>query len=124
MLYKIYISREASLVYVHAMQIFPVHIGVCSLPTHQLLLFPYSRFWSKRTEVKKVLNVNKCLELLAWNCNKCLELLYFVKYDLLTEYLTLFSWYALPINQCFDSKEFERCEIWTMFTSACGSPLL
>ena len=30
MLYKIYISSEASLTYVHAMQIFPVHIGVCT----------------------------------------------------------------------------------------------
>ena len=45
------------------------------------------------------------------------EFLYFVKYNGLTEYLTLFSWFALLVNQCFDSKEFERCEIWTMFAS-------
>ena len=46
-----------------------------------------------------------------------LELLCFVKYDVPTEYLTLFSWFALLVNQCFDSKELERCEIWTMFIS-------
>ena len=37
--------------------------------------------------------------------------------DVPTEYLTLFSWFALLVNQCFDSKEFERCEIGTIFTS-------
>ena len=36
MLYKIYISSEASLKNVHAMQILPVHIGDCNLPTRQL----------------------------------------------------------------------------------------
>ena len=46
-----------------------------------------------------------------------LELLCFVKYDVPTEYLTLFSWFAMLVNQCFNSKEFERCKIWTMFTS-------
>ena len=46
-----------------------------------------------------------------------LGLLCFVKYDVPTEYLTLFNWFALLVNQCFDSKEFERCEIWIMFTS-------
>ena len=45
MISKIYISSEASLTYVHAMQKYPVHIGVCNLPTHALLLFPYSLFW-------------------------------------------------------------------------------
>ena len=97
MLYKIYIP---SLKNVHAMQIFPVHIGDCNLPTHQLLLFSYSRYWSRRTGVKQ-----------------SLELLCFVKYDVPTEFLTLFSWFALLVNQCFDSIEFERCEIWAMFAS-------
>ena len=35
-IYKIYISSEASLTYVHTIQIFPVHIGVCNLPTHAI----------------------------------------------------------------------------------------
>ena len=46
-----------------------------------------------------------------------LELLCFVKYDVPTEYLTVFSSFAVLVNQCFDSKEFERCKIWTMFAS-------
>ena len=43
MLYKIYISSEASLKNVHAMQILPVHIGDCNLPTRQLC-FPTHNF--------------------------------------------------------------------------------
>ena len=39
-----------------------------------------------------------------------LELLCFVKYDVPTEYLTLFSWFAVLVNQCFDSKEFEKMQ--------------
>ena len=43
MLYNIYISGEASQKNVHAMQIFPVHIGDCNLPTY-LLCFPTHDF--------------------------------------------------------------------------------
>ena len=42
---------------------------------------------------KKVLNV--CIYL---------ELLCFVKYDIPTEYLTLISWFAVLVNECFDSR--------------------
>ena len=80
----------------HPMQILSVDIGDCNLPTRQLLLFSYSRCWSRRT------GVHICK-------------IYGTEY--LTEYLTLFSWFALLVNQRFDSKEFEECEIWTMSTS-------
>ena len=51
MLYKIYISSEASLTYVHAMQIFPVRIGVSNLPTSfvSLLTILVEKDWGKKS---------------------------------------------------------------------------
>jgi hypothetical protein len=50
----------------------------------------------------------------------------FVKYDILTEYLTLF-WFAMLVNEyklyISIQKKFERCKIWAMFISG-GPPLL
>ena len=51
MLYNIYISSEASLTYVHAMQIFPVRIGVSNLPTSfvSLLTILVEKDWGKKS---------------------------------------------------------------------------
>ena len=80
MLYKIYISSEASLKNVHPMQIFPVHIIDCNLPTHQP-----EGLGKKSPQCEQML----CIYL---------EILCFVKYDVPTEYLTLFSWFAVLVN--------------------------
>ena len=43
-----------------------------------------------------------------------------VKYDILTESLTMFL-FAMLVNKNFNSEKFIRCEIWAMFISACIS---
>ena len=43
-----------------------------------------------------------------------------VKYDILTENLTMF-WFAMLVNKNFNSENIVRCEIWAMLISACIS---